>query len=62
MFSCLPHLSCALQIGMRILWGEGVGLPVGEWVVSGNEGITEEGVLMVFVFMFVCLVHLASES
>ena len=38
------------------MWGEGVGLlsgGVGKWVVSGNEGITEEGVLMVFVSMFV---------
>ena len=34
---------------------------VGKWVVSGNEGITEEGVLMV-VCLFVCLVHSASES
>ena len=31
-------------------------------VVSGNEGLTEEGVLMVFVCMFVCLVHVMSES
>ena len=30
---------------------------MGKWVVSGNEGLTEEGVLVVFVFMFVCLVH-----
>ena len=32
-----------------------MGLPsgeVGNWVVSGNEGITEEGVLMV---LFVCV-------
>ena len=35
---------------------------VGDWVVSGNEGLTEEGVLMVFVCMFVCLIHLTSES
>ena len=63
--SRLPHFSCALQIGMRILWGEGVELlsgGVGKWVVSGNEGLTEEGVLMVFVCMFVCLVHSTSES
>ena len=41
-----------------------MGLPsggVGNWVVSGNEGITEEAVLMV-VCLFVCLVHSASES
>ena len=37
-------------------WGSGY------CVVSGNEGITEEGVLMVFVCMFACLVHSASES
>ena len=57
--SHLPHFSCALQIGMRILWDEGVVLPsgvVGKWEVSGNEGLTEEGVLMVFVCVFVCLV------
>ena len=54
--SCLPHFSCALQIGMKILWVEGVVPPsggVGKWVVCGNEGLTEEGVLMVFVCMFV---------
>ena len=42
-----------------------MGLPsggVGNWIISGNEGITEEGVWMVFVCMFVCLVHSASES
>ena len=33
-----------------------------EWVVSGNERLTEEGVLMIFVCMFVCLVHSTSES
>ena len=32
-----------------------------KWVVSGNQGITEEGVLMV-ICMFVCLVHSASEN
>ena len=55
----------APKIGMRILWGDGVVLPSGgegKWVVSGNEGLTEEGVLMVFVCMFVCLVHSTSES
>ena len=55
----------APKIGMRILWDEGVVLPnggVGKWVVSGNEGLTEEGVVMVFVWMFVCLVHSTSES
>ena len=30
--------------------------------MSGNEGITEEEVLMVFACMFVCLVHSVSES
>ena len=29
MLACLPHFSCALQIGMRILRGEGVVLPCG---------------------------------
>ena len=38
------------------MWG------VGKWVVSGNEGLTEEGVVTAFVCMFVCLVHSASES
>ena len=41
----------APKTGMRILWGEVVLLPcggVGEWVVSGNEGLTEEGVFVVF--------------
>ena len=50
---------------MRILWGESVGLlseGVGKWVVSGNEGLTEEGVLMVFAYMIVGLVHSTSES
>ena len=45
----------ALKIGMRILWG-GVGPPsggVGEWEISGNKSLTEEGVFMVFVCMFV---------
>ena len=43
------------------MWGEGVVLlswGVGKWEVSGNEGLTEEGVLMVFV----CLVHSTSEK
>ena len=35
---------------------------VGKWVVSSNEGLTEKGVLMVFVCRFVCLVHSTSES
>ena len=41
-----------------------MGLPsggVGKWVVSGNEGITEEGGIDGFCLypMLVCLVHLA---
>ena len=64
--SCLPHFSCALKIGMRILWGEDVIFPcveVDEWVVSGNKGLTEEGVFVVFrLCMFVCLVYLTGES
>ena len=35
---------------------------MGKWVVSGNEGLTEEWVLVVFVCMFVCLVHSTGES
>ena len=41
---------------MRFWWCEGWGLPsggVGNGVVSGNEGITEEGVLMVVCLLFV---------
>ena len=30
---------------------------VGEWVVIGNEGLTEEGVFVVFLSLYVCLVH-----
>ena len=40
---------------MRILWGEGVVLScvgVSEWVVSGNERLTEERVFVFFVCMF----------
>ena len=57
--------SIAPKIGMRILGGEGMGLPSGgqgKWVVSSNEGLTEEGELMVFLCMIVCLVHSTSES
>ena len=56
MLACLPHFPCALQIGMRILWGEGVVLPcggVGEWVASGNKELTEEGVFVVFCLCMV---------
>ena len=45
------------KIGMRILLSEGVVLPcggVGKWVVSGNRGLTEEGVFVVFC-LYVCL-------
>ena len=36
---------------------------MGKWVISGNEGTTEEGVVFFFFFfMFVCLVYSASES
>ena len=56
----------APKTGMRILWGEGGVLPcvgVSEWVVSGNEGLTEEGVFVVFCLcMFVCLVYMTGES
>ena len=43
---------------MRILLGEGVVLPcvgVSNWVVSGKEGLTEEGVF-VFLFLFLFFV------
>ena len=56
--SRLSHFSCALRIGMRILWGEGVVFQcvgVGEWVVSGNEGLTEEWVFGVFWTLYVCM-------
>ena len=33
-----------------------------KWVVSGNKGLTAEGVSMVFVCMNFCLVHSTSES
>ena len=42
-----------------------MGLPSGgvdKWVVSGNEGLTGEGILMVFACMIVCPVHSTSES
>ena len=32
---------------------------MGKWIVSGNEGLTEEGVLMGFVCM---IVHSTSEN
>ena len=35
---------------------------MGKWVVSSNKGLTEEGVLVVFVCMLVCLVHSTGES
>ena len=45
------------KIGMMMMWCEDVVLPcggVGKWVVRGNEGLTEEGVVMVFC-LYVCL-------
>ena len=57
--SRLPQFSCALEIGMRILWSEGVVLPcggVGKWVVSGNEGVNRGRGICGFC-MFVCLVY-----
>ena len=65
--ACLPHFSCALQIGMRILWGEGVVLPcggVGEWVASGNKELTEEGVFVFFlsVWLYVWCIHWGESS
>ena len=56
----------ALKTGMRILWGEGVVLPrrgVGEWVVSGNEGLTEEGIFVVFCLsMYVWCIRQGESS
>ena len=28
---------------------------VGEWVVSGNKGLTEEGVFVFFLSLYVCM-------
>ena len=49
----------ALKIGMMNLWADGGILPVSgvtKWVISGNKGTTEEGLLIVFLSMSVCLV------
>ena len=35
---------------------------VTEWVISGNEGTSEEGFLIVFLCMSVCLVFLTGEK
>ena len=54
------------KTGMRILWGEGVVLPcggVGEWVVSGNKGLTKEGVFVVFCLcMYVWCIRQGESS
>ena len=56
----------APKTGMRILCGEGVVLPrggVGEWVVSGHEGLTEEGVFVVFCLsMYVWYIRQGESS
>ena len=49
---CFMKLECQ-YCGMKVWYSR-----VGKWVVSGNEGLTEEGVVMVFV----CLVHSTSGS
>ena len=41
----------APKMGMTNLWADGGILPVSgvtEWVISGNEGTTEEGLFIVF--------------
>ena len=35
---------------------------VTEWVISGNEGTTEEGLLIIFLCMSVCLVFSMGEK
>ena len=35
---------------------------VTEWVISGNEGTTEEGLLLFFLCMYVCLVFSMGEK
>ena len=57
----------APKMGMTNLWADGEILPVSgvtEWVVSGNEGTTEEGLFIVFFFlcMSVCLVFSTGEK
>ena len=52
--------------GITPMWGEGVVLPragVGEWVVSGNKGLTEEGAFVVFsLSMYVWYIRQGESS
>ena len=46
------------KIAMTNLWADGGILPVSgvtKWVINGNEGTTEEELLIVFLCMSVCL-------
>ena len=55
----------APKMGMTNLWADGGILPVSgvtEWVISGNEGTTEEGLFIVFLCMSVCLVFSTGEK
>ena len=55
----------APKMGMTNLWADEGILPVSgvtEWVISGNEGTTEEGLFIVFLSMPVCLVFLTGEK
>ena len=53
------------KMGMTNLWADGGILTVSgvtEWVISINEGTTEEGLFIVFPCMPVCLVFLTGEK
>ena len=56
----------APKTGMTNLWADGGILPVNgviDWVISGNEGTTEEGLFIVFFLcMYVCLVFSTGEK
>ena len=55
----------APKIGMTNLWADGGILPVSgvtEWVISSNEGTTEEGLLIVFLCTSVCLFFSTGEK
>ena len=53
------------KMAMTNLWADGEILPVSgvtEWVISGNEGTTEEGLFIVFS-LYVCMsVFLTGEK
>ena len=55
----------APKMGMTNLWADKGILPVSgvtEWVISGNEGTTEERLCIVFLCMSVCLVFSTGEK